>query len=128
MMHASSEYAAAVPNVVAQTKAALLQANLNYQEDLNEVAAIILQKLAGREKEIGDGWANIYANEFSEQELKDLVAFYKSPLGRKWLGTQPMAIQSCVVCMTYMFQWNQDFAKTVDAEFRAEMKQRGKPI
>ncbi len=61
----------------------LLQSNLNYQKDLNEVAVIVAQKMAGREKEIGEGMAKIYANEFTEQELKDLVAFYKSPLGQK---------------------------------------------
>ena len=63
----------------------LLQTNLNYQKDLNEVAVIVAQKLAGREKEIGEGMAKIYANEFTEQELKDLVTFYKSPLGQKLL-------------------------------------------
>ena len=33
--------------------------------------------------------AAVYANEFSEQELKDLVAFYKSPLGQKLLLAEP---------------------------------------
>ena len=61
-----------------RTKDTLLQSNLNYQKDLNEVAVIVAQKLAGREKEIGDGMAKIYASEFTEQELKDLVTFYKS--------------------------------------------------
>ena len=66
-------YANAVPNIVEQTKDALLQNNLNYQKDLNEVAVIVAQGLAGREKEIGEGMAKVYANEFTEQELKDLV-------------------------------------------------------
>ena len=42
-----------------QTKDALLQANLNYQKDLNEVAAIVAQKFAGRDKEIGDGLGSL---------------------------------------------------------------------
>ena len=67
----------AVPNIVQQTKDGLLQNNLNYQKDLNEVAVIVAQKLAGREKEIGEGMASVYASEFTEQELKDLVTFYK---------------------------------------------------
>ena len=77
MKNASAMYANAVPNIVEQTKNALLQSNLNYQKDLNEVAVIVAKNLAGREKEIGDGMAQIYANEFTEQELKDLVTFYK---------------------------------------------------
>ena len=56
-----------------RTKDALLQSNLNYQKDLKEVAVIVAKKLAGREKEIGEGMAKIYASDFTEQELKDLV-------------------------------------------------------
>ena len=125
MKNAAAMYANAVPNIVQQTKDALLGANLNYQKDLNEVAVIVAQKLAGREKEIGDGMANVYANEFSEQELKDLVSFYKSPLGQKLLSTEPRAIQ---FSMSYMNAWAQNFAETVNGEFRAEMRKRGKQI
>jgi hypothetical protein len=125
MKNVSMMYAKAVPNVVQQTKDALLQNNLNDQKDLNEVAVVVAQKLAGREKEIGDGMAQIYANEFTEQELKDLVTFYKSPLGQKLLASEPRAVQ---FSMSYMNQWAQQFAEIVNGEFRAEMRKRGKNI
>ena len=125
MKNASAMYANAVPNIVAQTKDSLLQQNLNYQKDLNEVAVIVAQTLAGREKEIGDGMAQVYASEFTEQELKDLVTFYKSPLGQKLLASEPKAIQ---LSMGFMNQWAQSFAETVNAQFRAEMRKRGKQI
>ena len=125
MKNASAMYANAVPNLVQQTKNVLLQSNLNYQKDLNEVAEIVAKNLAGREKEIGDGMAQVYANEFTEQELKDLVNFYKSPLGQKLLLSEPRAIQSS---MSYMNQWAQVFAQTVNEQFRVEMKKRGKEI
>jgi uncharacterized protein len=125
MKNAAAMYANAVPNLVEQTKNVLLQSNLNYQKDLNEVAVIVAKNLAGREKEIGDGMAQVYANEFSEQELKDLVTFYKSPLGQKLLSTEPRAIQ---FSMSYMNQWAQAFAETINGQFRAEMKKRGKDI
>ncbi len=89
------------------------------------MAVIVAKNMAGREKEIGDGMAKIYANEFTEQELKDLVTFYKSPLGQKLLSTEPRAIQ---FSMSYMNQWAQVFAETVNAAFRGEMKKRGKEI
>jgi uncharacterized protein len=123
--NAAAMYAAAVPNIVQQTKDQLLQTNLNYQKDLNEVAVIVAQTLTGKEKEIGDGMAQIYANEFTEQELKDLVTFYRSPLGQKLLTAEPRAIQ---FSMSFMNQWAQNFAETVNAQFRAEMRKRGKQI
>jgi uncharacterized protein len=81
--------------------------------------------MTGREKEIGEGMAQVYAAQFSEQELKDLVTFYKSPLGQKLLTTEPKAIQ---MSMAYMNQWAQQFAEIVNGEFRAEMRKRGKQI
>jgi hypothetical protein len=125
MKNASAMYANAVPNLVEQTKNVLMQSNLNYQKDLNEVAIIVAKNLAGREKEIGEGMAQVYANEFTEQELKDLVTFYKSPLGQKLLASEPRAIQ---FSMSYMNQWAQSFAETINGQFRAEMKKRGKDI
>ncbi|HVI64646.1 MAG TPA: DUF2059 domain-containing protein [Bradyrhizobium sp.] len=125
MKNASAMYQNAVPNIVQQTKDTLLQTNLNYQKDLNEVAVIVAKNLAGREKEIGEGMAQIYASEFTEQELKDLVTFYKSPLGQKLLANEPRAIQSS---MAYMNQWAQQFGEIVNGEFRAEMRKRGKQI
>ena len=112
MKNASAMYASAVPAIVEQTKNSLLQSNLNYQKDLNEVAVIVAKNLAGREKEIGDGMAQVYASEFTEQELKDLVTFYKSPLGQKLLETEPRAIQ---FSMSYMNQWAQNLPRSSTA-------------
>ncbi len=81
MKNAAAMYASAIPNIVQQVKDNLLQSNLNLQKDLNEAAVTVAQGLAGRDKEIGEGMAQVYTSEFTEQELKDLVTFYKTPLG-----------------------------------------------
>ncbi|MFT4119943.1 DUF2059 domain-containing protein [Bradyrhizobium sp.] len=123
--NAGAMYAGAVPGLVEKTKIALTQQNLNYQKDLNEVAPIVAQQLAGRQNEIGDGMAQIYASEFTEQELKDLVVFYKSPLGKKLIEAEPRAIG---LSMAFMNSWAQNFSETVMGAFRAEMRKRGKEI
>ncbi|HEY8334994.1 MAG TPA: DUF2059 domain-containing protein [Tardiphaga sp.] len=125
LKNASAMYQSAVPNIVQRTKDTLLQSNLNYQKDLNEVALIVAQALAGKEKEIGEQMARIYASDFTEQELKDLVTFYKSPLGQKLLAQEPQSISAS---MNYMQQWAQQFAEEVNGQFRAEMRKRGKEI
>jgi uncharacterized protein len=125
LKNASAMYAGAVPGMVEKVKATLIGQNLNYQKDLNEVAPVVAKQLAGREQEIGDGMVGVYAGEFTEQELKDLVTFYKSPLGQKLLATEPRAIQ---LSMSYMNQWAIMFAGVVNEGFREEMKKRNKPI
>jgi uncharacterized protein len=125
MKSASAMYTNAVPSLVERTKTTLLQSNLNLQKDLNEVAIIVATNLAGREKEIANGMAQIYTNEFTEQELKDLVTFYKTPLGQKLLANEPRAIQGS---MGYMQLWAQYFSEIINGAFRTEMKKRGKEI
>jgi hypothetical protein len=125
MKNVSAMYANAVPGLVQQAKQQLIQANLNYQKDLDEVAVLVAKEFAGKEKEIGEGMAQAYCNEFSDKEIADLVTFFKSPLGQKLLSAEPRAIQGS---MAYMNQWAQNFAETVTAQFRAEMRKRGKQI
>jgi uncharacterized protein len=125
MKNVAAMYGNAVPGVVQQAKQQLIQSNLNYQKDLDEVAVVVAKEFAGKEKEIGEGMATIYCNEFSDKEIADLVTFYKSPLGQKLLTAEPRAIQGS---MNYMNQWAQQFADAVTAQFRAEMRKRGKQI
>jgi hypothetical protein len=125
MKSASTMYANAVPSMVQKTKDVLLQSNLNYQKDLEEVSLIVAKNLAGRESEIGDAMARIYATDFTEQELKDLVTFYKSPLGTKLLAQEPKTMRAS---MGYMSNWAANFAEIVNGQFRAEMRKRGKEI
>ncbi|MDE2375952.1 DUF2059 domain-containing protein [Bradyrhizobium sp.] len=125
LKNASAMYANAVPGMVEKTKVTLIQQNLNYQKDLNEVAPIVAKQLSGRESEIGEGMAQVYASEFTEQELKDLVTFYKSPLGQKLINNEPKAIG---LSMQYLNSWAQNFTETVMGAFRAEMRKRGKEI
>lgn len=125
MKNVAVMYSGAVPGIIEKTKTGLLQQYLNYQKDLDEVAVIVAKQFAGSEKEIGDGMAQIYAAEFTEQELKDLVTFYKTPLGQKLLTAEPTAINGS---LQYMQQWAQQFGTIVNGQFKAEMKKRGKDI
>src|ERR1700757_4576809 len=58
-------------------------------KDLNEVAAKLHTEYTSRSAEIVNDVAKLYASRFTEQELKDILAFYKSPLGRKLIVEEP---------------------------------------
>jgi len=125
MKKASVVYQNIVPNIVQRTMQSLLQNNLNYQKDLEEIALKLATELGPRREEVGKAMAQIYATDFTEDELKSLIAFYKSPLGQKFLETEPKAIQAS---FNYMNEWGMTFSNEVANRFRAEMKARGKPI
>ena len=64
-----------------------LQTNPKLGKDLNEVAAKLRAEMsAPRRPSCSTRRAKLYAAHFTEQELKDMLAFYKSPLGKKMIA------------------------------------------
>lgn len=125
LKNASQVYQGAVIATIQNVRNALLQSNINLQKDIEEISLKLARDLSGREAEIGDGMAAIYATNFTEQELKDLLAFYKSPLGKKSLEQEPKSIEAS---LNYMRNWGEDLAQEVNVRFRDEMKKRGKDL
>ncbi len=125
LKNAAAVYQGAVVSTIQNVKNSLLQSNINLQKDIEEVSLKLARDLAGKESEIGEGMAVIYATNFSEQELKDLLAFYKSPLGKKSLEQEPKSIEAS---LNYMRNWGEDLAMEINERFRDELKKRGKDL
>jgi hypothetical protein len=110
-------------NVVDQTRTSLLRTSPQLSKDLNEVASAIVVEFASKRVELMAEAAKFYAARFSEQELKDIATFYKSPLGKKMLVQEPLVLDE-----TFNFvqrQWAPKFSEEVMLRIRAEMKKRG---
>jgi hypothetical protein len=114
-----------VPGVIEQAKSALLRTNPMLSKDLNEVAAKLRADYALRSVEIVNDMAKLYATRFTEQELKDTLAFYKSPLGRKLLVEEPRVLDEG---MRNAQTWANKLSEEVLGKIRAEMKKRGHDI
>ena len=122
---ANGIYNGAVTNVINNMKNVLMASNLNYQKDLNELASQLAAEMKSREDELGDAVAKIYASKFTEAELKELLAFYRSPLGKKTIAADPKTVEDT---MSYIDGWAQRFSEEVNGRFRGEMRKRGKEI
>ena len=94
-------------------------------KDLNEVAAKLRADYAPRSAEIVNDVAKLYATRFTEQELKDALAFYKSPLGRKLLTEEPSILDQS---MRNAQTWANRLSEEVIGKMRTEMKKRGHEI
>ena len=111
-----------IVSVVEQTKNALLQTNPQLGKDLTEVAAQLRNEFAPRRNELLAEAAKLYAARFTEQELKDMATFYKSPLGKKMITQEPIVLEEA---FNYVQQWGPRVAEQVMNRFRAEMKKKG---
>jgi hypothetical protein len=108
--------------VIEQSKAVLLQTNPMLSKDLNEVAAKMRTDFAARMAEPLNDAAKLYASGFSEQELKDILAFYKSPAGKKVIEQEGKIFETS---MANLDTWASKFTEEVLGRMRAEMKKRG---
>ena len=110
------------PSVIERVKSLFLQTNPTLFRDLNEVSAKLRADYAARFAEPVNEAAKIYASRFTEQELKDILAFYKSPAGKKVVVQEPLIIQES---MSSLDQWASKLSDEIIAKFRAEMKKKG---
>jgi len=120
--NATAVFTPLIAGVVEQAKILFLQQDPSLAKDLNEVAAKIRTDLQPRFAELNDEVARLYATSFSEQELKDILAFYQSPAGKKMLTVQPKVIDST---MAFAQTWSNKLSDEVVAKIRDEMKKKG---
>jgi hypothetical protein len=110
-------------NVIDQTRTALLRTSPQLSKDLNEVATALVNEFGAKRADLIAEAAKFYASRFSEPELKEMVTFYKSPLGKKMLAQEPLVLDE-----TFNFvqqQWAPRASEEIMVRFRAEMKKKG---
>jgi hypothetical protein len=111
-----------ISGVVEHHKRLILSANPNLQRDLDEVSNRILKEFSPRVAEVQLEIARGYASRFTEQELKDILAFYKTPLGKKLITEEPKGVDEAT---RRVDAWAAKYAEEVLARIRAEMKKKG---
>ena len=111
-----------VVGVIEQTKGTILQTNPGLTKDLDEVSAQLRNEYQPRVAEMTNEIVQLYAQRFSEQELKEAIAFYKSAAGRKMLAEEPRILDATYARLQ---QWAIRFQDEVMTRVRAEMKKRG---
>jgi hypothetical protein len=113
---------AAIDGVITHHKAILLRINPNLTKDVDAVGAAIRADIATRRQELHREVAIGYASAFSEQDLRDLLAFYKTPLGKKVIEQEPKAGQESTKRAE---EWVAKYADDVMARMRVDMKKKG---
>jgi hypothetical protein len=111
-----------IPGVVEQSKNTLLQMNPSLFKDLEAVAADLRKEYAPRLQALRQDVVKIYASRFTEQELKDTLTFYKSPLGKKLFTEEPAFVERT---MSTAQDWAVKLNEETLQRMRAELRKRG---
>ena len=120
--HVDDVFKPIVAGVVQKSRDMFLQTNFMYQKDIDEVAQSVGKQFAPRVTEVIDSTAHFYASHFTEQELRDLLTFYQSPVGQKALAEEPKVLDQSMV---YAGTWAENLSQEIIQAMRVELKKRG---
>lgn len=98
------------------------QARPEHSREIDEVFAGIAKRFFERKQELIDLVAPIYASHFTAAEIKEVIAFFKSPIGAKFIAAQPTILQQSMLVGQ---QWGARIGAEIDAEARRELKKKG---
>jgi uncharacterized protein len=111
--------------VVEKVKSTVLQTNFMFQKDINEITLQLHKEFDGRSSELVDVTARVYASHFTEPELKQILAFYQTPLGQKMIAEEPKVLDES---LQQANGWTDNLSIDIMSRMREEMKKRGHDI
>jgi hypothetical protein len=91
-------------------------------KDLDQVLESLKPEVDQQKQSMVETTARYYASTFTEAEIKDLIAFFKTPTGQKYLQLSPKILDGLAVEAQ---RWAERTSEQVMSRVRAEMAKRG---
>jgi uncharacterized protein len=103
-----------LPAIMQALKPAIVQGRPQVERDYDAVMPLLLDAMGSRIGEMADQIASVYARNFTPDEMRQLVAFYRGPLGQKFLEKMPTVMQESMSV-------GQSFGQQIAGELRSRM-------
>ena len=91
-------------------------------DEIRSVFASLTQKFIAQKSVAIDMTAPLYAEKFTVEEMGQVAAFYRSPVGQKFVREQPEIMQRS---MRLGMAWGERLGREAVEEARRELKKRG---
>ena len=122
---AARSFDSVIPGMLQRSINAFVPQNPDLQKPIVESVQTIAPAFEKRRSEIIDIIARVYATKFTEAELKELLAFYRSTIGKKFVAEQPAVLEES---FRRTQEWSAKLSEDIVNALRAEMKKRGHNI
>jgi hypothetical protein len=119
---AAREFDPLLTGVIVTSATTFLQSNPNLAKDLNTIVELLVVEYTPRKAELPNEIIRLYATRLTEQELKDALVFYKSPVGKKLLAESQVILSET---FKKADAWSAKMREEVTIKIRAELKKRG---
>ena len=121
-MKLADQFKVMMPMIFRQIKPAIVQNRPEVDRDFDALAPKLMDSMNARLGELQNAVVLVYASNFTEAELRDLIAFYKSPTGQKFLQKTPFVAQQT---MTAGQKFGQSAAADLQKQMREELRLKG---
>lgn len=111
-----------IPKLLTDARNTVLRTRPTLQADLDLAAVEVAKKMAAADEELVNNIAVVYAQKFTEPELKEIAGFYQSAAGKKMVAELPNVLQESY---KHMQEWTRKMSVDVMTNLRAEMKKKG---
>lgn len=113
-MKLADQYKAMLPAILLGLRPALTQDRPEIERDYDAMMPTVVEAFAPYSTAMVNGIAIVYANNFTADELRDIEAFYRQPLGQKLLAKSPAIAQQSA-------QVGQDIGRKATDDLRARL-------
>ena len=119
---AAKQFEEVMPLLAGQISQNLMRIAPDKSGEIADVFQKLIPRFLDKKGILLEQIAGVYAQELTLEELKAIVAFYKSPAGVKFAAVQPNIMRQS---MALGQRWGQQIGIELDAEARQELKKRG---
>jgi len=116
---------AILPIMMQQFKPVITKGNPAAERDYDALAPTMMEMLNARMPELVAALAPVYAGNFTADELRQLTAFFRTPVGQKYLQKAPALVQEA---MTIGNKFGEQMASDVQNRMIEELRKRGHKI
>jgi hypothetical protein len=114
-----------LPLIMQQLKPAIVQGRADVARDFDAAMPQLIEAMSARSDSFAEAIAVIYARHFSADELRQVTAFYRSPIGQRFLEKMPTIAQES---MTMGQKFGQEIAVELRTRMIEELRKRGHDI
>jgi hypothetical protein len=124
-MRAADQLKNLFPIIMQQLKPAIVQGRPQVEKDYDAIMPALVEGMLARSGELIDLMADVYARNFTAAEIRQVSAFYRGPVGQKFLEKMPAITQES---MSAGQKWGQTVAGEMRGRIIEELRKRGHNI
>jgi hypothetical protein len=124
-MRTADQFKTLMPIIMQQLKPAIVQGRPQVEKDYDAILPTLIEGMIARSDELLTAIGDIYARNFTAEEIKAVIAFYRGPVGQKFLDRMPVITQES---MGIGQKWGQAIATEMRGRIIDELRKRGHNI